>query len=204
MIAWWNGLETIQQVFALIAIPATLVMLIQTVMLLIGFGDTDGGDVGDIDGDEIFEGVEGDGFVLFSVRGIVSMLTVMGWSAVALLETLAPWLAVSIAVVLGFATLFGMAFLMRAVSKLQSSGNIDVGNAVGKVAKVYIPIPAAGKGCGKVTITLQETYSEFSAITTASEKLKTGAYVRVVAVDGTGTLVVEPLVEEKAGGKDEK
>lgn len=204
MIAWWNGLETIQQVFALIAIPATLVMLIQTVMLLIGFGDTDGGDVGDIDGDEIFEGVEGDGFVLFSVRGIVSMLTVMGWSAVALLETLAPWLAVSIAVVLGFATLFGMAFLMRAVSKLQSSGNIDVGNAVGKVAKVYIPIPAAGKGCGKVTITLQETYSEFSAITTASEKLKTGAYVRVVAVDGTGTLVVEPLVEEKAEGKDEK
>ena len=204
MIAWWNGLETIQQVFALIAIPATLVMLIQTVMLLIGFGDTDGGDVGDIDGDEIFEGVEGDGFVLFSVRGIVSMLTVMGWSAVALLETLAPWIAVSIAVVLGFATLFGMAFLMRAVSKLQSSGNIDVGNAVGKVAKVYIPIPAAGKGCGKVTITLQETYSEFSAITTASEKLKTGAYVRVVAVDGTGTLVVEPLVEEKAEGKDEK
>ena len=204
MIAWWNGLETIQQVFALIAIPATLVMLIQTVMLLIGFGDTDGGDVGDMDGDEIFEGVEGDGFVLFSVRGIVSMLTVMGWSAVALLETLVPWLAVSIAVVLGLATLFGMVFLMRAVSKLQSSGNIEVGNAVGKVAKVYIPIPAAGEGSGKVTLTLQETYSEFSAITTAPEKLKTGAYVRVVAVDGTGTLVVEPLVEEKTEGKDEK
>lgn len=201
MIAWWNQLETVQQVFALIAIPSTLVMLIQTVMLLIGMGETD---AGDMDGDEVFEsGAEGDGFILFSVRGIVSMLTVMGWSAVALLETLAPWLAISIAAVLGVATLFGMAFLMRSVARLQASGNIDVENAVGKVAKVYIPIPAESKGSGKVTMTLQETYTELSAITTAPEKLPTGAYVRVVAVDGTGVLVVEPLVrsETEEGSK---
>lgn len=200
MIAWWNELETVQQVFALIAIPSTLVMLIQTVMLLIGFGGSDA----DVDGDEAFEaGAEGDGFILFSVRGIVSMLTVMGWSAVALLETLTPWLAITIAVVLGVATLFGMAYLMRAVSKLQASGNIDVENAVGKVAKVYIPIPPKGKGSGKVTMTLQETYSELTAITTAEARLETGSYVRVVAVDGTGILVVEPLIEEnqtKEGG----
>ncbi|MBO5305902.1 MAG: NfeD family protein [Clostridia bacterium] len=202
MIAWWNQLQTIQQVFALIAIPATLVMLIQTVMLLVGFG---GESDTDVDGDDVFEaGAESDGFILFSVRGIVSMLTVMGWSAVALLETLAPWLAISIAAVLGLATLFGMAYLMRAVSMLQASGNIDVENAVGKVATVYIPVPPKGKGSGKVTITLQETYTELSAITTAAEKLATGTYVRVVAVDGTGTLVVEPLVEEGAEGQNEK
>ncbi len=194
MIAWWNQLMLAQQVFALIAIPSTLIMLIQTVMLLIGLGGE--GDVdGDVDGDEVFEG-GGDGLVLFSVRGVVSTLTVMGWSAVALLETLAPALAIIIAAVLGVATLFGMAFLMRAVARLQSSGNIDVENAIGKVATVYIPIPEKGKGTGKVTLTLQETYSEFTAITVNPERLATGTLVRVVAVDGTGVLVVEPLVSE--------
>ena len=190
MIAWWNELQLAQQIFALIAIPSTLIMLIQTVMLLIGLGD---GGEGDVDGDEIFEG-DGDGLVLFSVRGVVSTLTVMGWSAVALLETLAPWLAISIAAVLGIATLFGMAFLMRAVARLQSSGNIDVENAIGKVATVYIPIPESGKGTGKVTLTLQEKYCELAALTVSPNRLATGTLVRVVAVDGTGTLVVEPLV----------
>ena len=38
MIAWWNSLGTAQQIMALIAIPSTLIMLIQTVLLLIGFG----------------------------------------------------------------------------------------------------------------------------------------------------------------------
>lgn len=194
MIAWWNELMLAQQIFALIAIPSTLVMLIQTVMLLIGLGGE--GDVdADVDGDEVFEG-GGDGLVLFSVRGVVSTLTVMGWSAVALLETLAPALAITIAAVLGVATLFGMAFLMRAVARLQTSGNIDVENAIGKVATVYIPIPEKGKGTGKVTLTLQEMYSEFTAITVSSDRLATGTLVRVVAVDGTGVLVVEPLVSE--------
>ena len=198
MIAWWNELQLAQQIFALIAIPSTLIMLIQTALLLIGIGD---GGEGDVDGDELFEG-GGDGLVLFSVRGVVSTLTVMGWAAVALLETLSPALAIGIAVLLGAATLFGTAYLMRAVAKLQTSGNIDVENAVGKVATVYIPIPAKGTGAGKVTMTLQEKYSEFSAVTLGSEKLTTGTLVRVVSVDGTGVLAVEPLVGEE--GTDEK
>jgi membrane protein implicated in regulation of membrane protease activity len=196
MIAWWNQLQLAQQIFALIAIPSTLIMLIQTVMLLIGIGDGEG----DIDGDEIFEG--GDGLVLFSVRGVVSTLTVMGWAAVALLETLSPALAISIAAVLGVATLFGTAYLMRAVARLQTSGNLDVENAVGKVATVYIPIPPKGTGAGKVTMTLQEKYCELSAVTLGAEKLSTGTLVRVVSVDGTGVLAVEPLiVEEEANEK---
>ena len=198
MIAWWNELQLAQQIFALIAIPSTLIMLIQTALLLIGIGD---GGEGDVDGDELFEG-GGDGLVLFSVRGVVSTLTVMGWAAVALLETLSPALAIGIAVLLGAATLFGTAYLMRAVAKLQTSGNIDVENAVGKVATVYIPIPAKGTGAGKVTMTLQEKYSEFSAVTLGTEKLATGTLVRVVSVDGTGVLAVEPLVLEE--GTDEK
>ena len=45
-------METAQQIFALVAIPSTLIMLIQTVLLLIGFG---GETVVDTDGDDVFE-----------------------------------------------------------------------------------------------------------------------------------------------------
>lgn len=188
MIQWWTNLETVQQVFALVAIPSTLIMIIQTVMLVIGMAQD-----ADLDIDDVPETLD-DGLALFSVRGIVTMLAVTGWCAVALVDSgLNDALAIVLSVLLGFLALVGTAYLMRAVYRLQASGNIDVGNAVGKVAQVYIPIAGESKKTGKVTMTLHEKYCEFDAITTAKETLTTGSYVRVVAVDGAGVLVVEPL-----------
>ena len=192
MINWWNELDLIQQIFALIALPSTVLIIIQTVLLLIGIGgesDTDV-DVDEVDGIDLPD----DGLAIFSVRGILSMLCITGWVAVALLETLLPaGVSIGIAIACGIATLIGMAYLMRAVNRLQSSGNIDIGNCIGKIGEVYIPIPSSGNGSGKVNLTVQEKFSEFTAITTSGEPLKTGAFVRVVAVSESGVLVVEPI-----------
>ena len=49
MIEWWNNMDLVGQIFALIAIPSTLVLVVQTVLLLFGIG----GD--DIDADGIME-----------------------------------------------------------------------------------------------------------------------------------------------------
>lgn len=205
MINWWNGLELVQQIFALIAIPSTAILIIQTVLQLIGIGGDDVPE--DIDGDGIPDSdldaaaAADDGLSLFSIRGILSMLCITGWLGVGLLETALPdWAAILIAVAAGVATLIGIAFLMRGIYKLQSSGNIDISNAIGKVAQVYIPIPAAGAGSGKVTITLQEKFCEYTAITATAEALKTGSYVRVVSVSDGGVLLVEPL----SGAKKEQ
>lgn len=183
-----------QQIFACIAIPSTVIVLIQTVLLLIGIGDDSGSEGVDFDDDGLPDGGDGDGLAIFTVRGITTMLAVTGWSGMALLETsLSPIISVIISIVLGASMLFLMAYIMKLVSKLQSSGNIDIENAIGKVAQVYIPIAPAGSGYGKVTMTVQEKFSEFNAITTADHTLKTGLYVRIVAVDEAGTLVVEPV-----------
>ena len=192
MINWWNELLLIQQIFALIALPSTLLIVIQTILMLIGIGG-DGGADADVD---IEDGIElpDDGLAIFSIRGVTSMLCITGWVAVALLETALPQgISIAIAILCGVATLIGMAYLMRAVYRLQSSGNIDIENCVGKIGEVYIPIPATGNGAGKVNLTVQEKFSEFTAITTAAEQLKTGAFVRVVAVGPSGVLVVEPI-----------
>lgn len=54
---WWNGLTGLQQVLATIAIPATLVMIVQFILMLFGFvgnSGADSADVGDIsDGADI-------------------------------------------------------------------------------------------------------------------------------------------------------
>ena len=193
MLNWWNSLIPAQQILALIAIPSTLILLIQTVMVLFGFAD--GGDGGDVDADDVLDGDSDDGGLgLFSIRGIVAMLCIMGWSGVALLETSLPkTVSLLIAFLLGLATLLGMALLMKAVYRLQSSGNIDLGHAIGKVGQVYIPIPAGGKSSGKVNLTVQEKLTECDAITVCDETLVTGSYVRVTAVGEGGVLVVEPL-----------
>ena len=196
MINWWNELLLLQQIFALIALPSPLLIIIQTVLMLIGIG----GEGAEVDADvDIDDGIElpDDGLAIFSVRGVTSMLCITGWVAVALLETSLPQgIAIAIAILCGVATLIGMAYLMRAIYKLQSSGNIDIENCVGKIGEVYIPIPAAGNGSGKVNLTVQEKFSEFAAITTVGEQLKTGAFVRVVAVSESGILVVEPIAKK--------
>ena len=55
---WWDSLGLVTQIFYCIAVPSTLILLIQTILMFIGFGedadgagDDIGGDVGDDIGD---------------------------------------------------------------------------------------------------------------------------------------------------------
>jgi len=188
MIAWWEGMDLAARIFALIAVPSTLALVVQTVLLFFGIGDDVDGDV-DVFGD--------DGMILFSLRGIMGMAAVGGWSGLVLYETGIPLgLAVVLAIIFGFLALVGIAWLMKISMRLQSSGNLNLGYAIGKVGTVYIPVPAEMKGMGKINLTIQERLVEVNAVTTAGRKLTTGETVRVVATDETGILVVEPMEEK--------
>ncbi|MBE6560731.1 MAG: hypothetical protein E7662_06370 [Ruminococcaceae bacterium] len=195
MIQWWNSLDLFARVYALIAVPSTLILIVQTVMLFLGIGvDDDGIDL--TGNDQIDTPGDGgaDGLALFSVRGIMAMLCVGGWSGLAMYASgVNRPVTIIISLICGTAALFAIAYLMKAAMKLQSNGVIDLGTAIGKTGRVYIPIPANSQGSGKITLTIQERFIEADAMTTADRKLATGEPVRVVATDGTGMLVVEPL-----------
>ncbi len=187
------------QIFALIAIPSTLVLVVQTLLLLFGIGgddiDADGVDltgngVADTPGDG-----GADGMVLFSIRGIMAMAAVGGWSGLVMYEAgIALPVTIILALAFGFMALVLIAWLMKISENLQSSGNIVLGYAIGKVGTVYIPIPEKMKGSGKINITIQERFLEVDAMTNAERKLNTGESVRVVATDENGMVVVEPVV----------
>ena len=197
MIQWWNSLDTFARIYAFIAIPSTLVLVVQTILLMIGMNDGDDGldltdnGIADTPGDG-----GSDGLALFSIRGIMALLTVGGWSGLARYASgVNRPLTILISAACGTAALFAIAYLMRAVMKLQSSGNISLSHAIGKTGRVYIPIPPHTQGSGKITLTLQERFLEADAVTTAERKLVTGEAVRVVATDDSGLLVVEPVVK---------
>ena len=198
MMEWWNSIGLVGQIYALIAIPSTLVLVIQTVLLIFGIGgddiDADGVDLnGNGFGDTPGDGGEG-GLALFSIRGIMAMAAIGGWSGLVMHSSgIVLPVTVILSLAFGFLALVGMAYIMKVAVKLQDNGNIDLGSAIGKVGTVYIPIPANMTGSGKINITVQERFLEVGAVTQSDRKLVTGESVRVVATDETGLVVVEPL-----------
>ncbi|HBR03308.1 MAG TPA: hypothetical protein DD738_11930, partial [Ruminiclostridium sp.] len=96
---WWNELTQLQRFFAMAAIPATAIMLIQFLLLILGFshddgdldfdGDTELQDAFDSDLDDLSDGSDGglhesaDALRLFSLRSIIAFLSVGGWMGVA-------------------------------------------------------------------------------------------------------------------------
>ncbi|MBR5313468.1 MAG: hypothetical protein IKU40_11380 [Clostridia bacterium] len=198
MIEWWNNMDLVGQIFALIAVPSTLVLVVQTILLLVGIGgddlDADGVDItGNGIGDTPGDG-GADGLALFSLRGIMAMAAVGGWSGLVMYEAgIDLTVTVVLAAAFGFMALVGIAYLMKLAARLQQDGTLDLGYAIGKVGTVYIPIPAEMKGSGKISLTMQERFIEVDAMTTSGRKLSTGESVRVTATNENGMVVVEPI-----------
>ena len=204
---WWNALDTVSQVFFCIAVPATLVLLIQTIMLLIGIGDdADGfGDGDAIDIGNTADGIFGEdsvsetpdvsgleGLRIFTVRGIVAFFVVFGWAGLAMQDAgVHLGITLPVAALGGFAMMVALAFLFRAVMKLRSDGNIDNRNAVGTSGKVYLTIPPARSGSGKVQVLIQDAFVERDAVTDEAEPIPTGTEVVVIGVSGQVDLIVK-------------
>lgn len=60
MIEWWQNMHLIQQILALFALPATVILVIQTILLLFGMGQDDAGTGTDADGDAFESTADGD------------------------------------------------------------------------------------------------------------------------------------------------
>ncbi|MCM1054091.1 MAG: hypothetical protein NC394_01105 [Bacteroides sp.] len=216
---WWNNLQLVEQILYCIAVPASLILIIQTVMMLLGLGeggeginpsDTSGLDVPDIDGS--FDGdfsADADidlsnhdisnpsdiaDFRLLSVQSVIAFLCIFGWSGITAISNGMPeWAALVLAAVLGFAAMLLVAKIIQWSSKLAQNGTFNVKNLLGESGTVYIPIPSKGNGSGKINISCGERFLEFDAVTEENEALSTGAPVRVVDIISGSVLVVEKI-----------
>ena len=205
-VEWWDALNIIVQVFYCIAIPATLVLLIQTILMFFGFDDGADGDVtldapdADFDGDVIDEAPDMDindvsgleSLHIFTVRGIIAFFVIFGWVGVVMQSAgIKLFITLPVATVCGFAMMVLIAYLFKLVMRLKSDGTADKRNALGSAGKVYLAIPPSRTGEGKVNIMLQGAYVERNAVTDETESIPTGCEIIVVGTSGQTSLVVK-------------
>lgn len=207
MFEWWNSLGLVLQIFYCIAIPATLVIIIQTILIMLGMGDdcvggaetnlSDTSGLSGIDGDVTdlpdASGDVSDGscphdigaMQIFTLQGIMTFLCVFGWSGiVCTVLGLHIALAILISIVLGFGAMVGVAKIIQLTARLAQNGTVDMRNLLGAKATVYIPIPLKGQGQGKVNVAVGELFKEFSAVTDETETIPTNTSVRIIDIRG--------------------
>ena len=206
---WWEALTSTEQVLYCLAVPATLLLVIQAILIMVGAGgDALGADVGGLDtADGMFggdvDGTSGGGKCegssdfgiasMFTIQGIASLFCVFGWAALGLIRSGVPGLfAFPIAFAAGVGVMYGLARLMVAITKLGHTGTLEVKNLLGSTGTVYLTIPGKGEGKGKVSVQTSERLVEFDAVS-ETDPIANNAAIRVIDILGENVLVVEPV-----------
>lgn len=188
---WWSALDLFMKILWGIAIATSLIFLVETILTFIGIDHEMDTDFDMADGS-----FEADASMnLYTFRNLVNFLLGMSWTAILLKSSITSTvLLMVIAVIAGGLLVFAVMWMFRWLSQMQQSGNIDVFKlAVGCQGKVYLTIPAARSGAGKVQITINESVREYDAVTDSDTAIKTGTPVRVVEALDASTLLVEEM-----------
>ncbi|HKU41222.1 MAG TPA: hypothetical protein VJR89_23830 [Polyangiales bacterium] len=132
-------------------------------------------------------------FKVLSLQGLSAFFAMFGLTGLALHDG-SQWPAVySIAgaAMGGTFTTLVITRIFRAAKQLEGSGNLNMRNAVGAEATVYLRI--APQKPGKVTVTVQGRSVEAEAVCEEEAIFDTGARVRVLRANADGSLVIGKL-----------
>ena len=185
--------------FTIPAVLGTTVFLIRLGLMTIGgFADgVDGVDVDiDVDADvDLGADVEASdsthAFELLSVQSIAAFLMGFGWGGVGGLIGFDWPFAMSMltGAAFGAGMVWLLGLLMKAMYDLQSSGNVNIQDAVGAKGTVYTNVPAQGGGRGQVRVVVNEQARIYNAISDG-DAIVTSSNVRIVRVNEDHTLTV--------------
>jgi hypothetical protein len=190
--SWWEGLSTLSKVYWMIAIPASVIFLIQIVMTFIG-ADSDGHLDATGDADASIDSDAGIGFQLISLKNLIAFFTIFGWVGVACIDSaLSIPLTIVISFFSGLLMMVIMASIFYFMGKLVESGNVVMESAVGKTGTVYLIIPARRKSAGKIQIQHQG-YRTIDAMTDDAADIPTGSVIQVTAVISDDLLLVKKI-----------
>lgn len=160
-----------------------VVLVLQLILGLVG-----------MDGEGLFDdggGVDGaDGLDLFTVRALAAASAFFGLTGLALMQFGLPgWFALPVAIIVGVAAAFGVAYTMRSLGRLEEDRSFRIESTLGLPATVSLGIPGERAGEGKIHLIAHERFQEFNAVTAEGE-IPTGTAVTVVDVLSSDTVVV--------------
>jgi hypothetical protein len=184
-----SNLDPLLRAYWYVAIPTSLIFIIQTIMTFIGVDSSDGIDA-DFDGN--LEGNEAP-FQLFSLRNLINFLLGASWAGISFYNTISsPGLLITVSFVVGILFVLLFFVIIRQVVKLSEDNSFHLTETINKTADVYLSVPANKSGKGKVLISVKGSTRELDAIT-EWEKIESGSIVKVVRIESGGVLVVEKI-----------
>lgn len=188
MMDLFNNLDALQRTFWFIAIPASLVFIIQMIMTFMGADSSDGLEA-DFDSD--LNGSD-DTFQLFSLRNLINFLLGFSWTGLSFYQSIEnKTLLIIISLLVGLMFVFLFFLIIKQVKKLAEDNSFHIQHTMGKSGEVYLTIPEKKSGKGKILISINGSTRELDAMT-LNEKIPYGALVKVVGTDHN-ILIVEPI-----------
>ena len=175
-------------VYFICAMFGGTLILLQLLLMMFGFG-------GDVDtesdfGDSADHATATDVFKMLSLRTIVAGIAFFGLGGLAGLTGGATKpVSVLLAVVSGLVAIYIVYYLYLSAARLKDDGSLSEKTLIGSVGSVYVRIPAAKSGIGKVLICQQDRTVEYAAMT-AGEELKTSTPIVVVGIVSSTTVEV--------------
>lgn len=195
----------LETVFLYSALGGGIVLLVQLGTMLLGMEDGgfgDGADAGGFDGGDGGDGVDADGstdgaglwfFEMLSLRTLAAAATFFGLVGGAANSMGQPTaVSLTLACLAGYGAMYSVYWSFKQLFRLETDGTLDIYNAVGQPAEVYVPIAASEARAGKVHVVVQGRTAELQAITESDEPLATGAKVVVTEVVSGDTVKVWP------------
>ena len=184
-----TGLDPLLRTFWFVAIPASIIFLIQTIMTFIGADASDGIDA-DFDGD--FDGTDAP-FQLFSFRNLINFLLGFGWSGVSLYAIIPnKALLIVTSVIIGLLFIYIFFLVISQLLKLSEDASFKILDTLEKTAEVYLTIPENMIGKGKILISVKGSVHELEAMT-QGDRISSGSSVKVVSLNNNSIPIVEKI-----------
>ncbi len=189
MTEFFSSMDPLLRMFWYIAIPASVLFILQTITTFIGGGEHE--HHGDIDSGDTTENHQSHN-QLFSLRNLTNFLLGFGWTGISFYTTLPALLLVLVAFIVGAAFILMYFAIIRQIMKLAEDNTFKLENTIGKTGEVYLTIPENHRGRGKILISVNGSVHELDAMT-ESGPLAQGAIVQVVRVESDNTVIVEEI-----------
>ena len=180
-----ENLDPLLRTYWYIAVPVSIVFLIQMILTFVSGADTDG-----MDGHGDSGGLEAD-FQVFTLRNMINFLLGLSWTGISFFSAISnPVYLILLSLLVGCVFVYVFFVIIAQIQKLAEDNSFKIENTLNKTAEVYLRIPGNKTGKGKVMLSVNGAFHELEAMTEQAE-ISTGAVVKITKIENNTIVIVQ-------------
>lgn len=186
---FFTNMEPLLRVFWYIALPVSLIFVLQSILSFAG-ADGHDGHLGDVQSDAD----HGDnGMSILTIRNLINFLLGFSWTGISFYKVISNhFLLISIAAIIGILFVALFIYMLIQMQKLSEDNSFKIAQTLHKTGTVYLAIPANRSGTGIIQISINGAVHEINAITDQA-RIDTGAIIQVLKVEDDHLVLVKKI-----------